>query len=330
MAKWTVHSRLPIISSLRKTYQNYYTQAVSQSPKKSYFKDMRENKQLYLMLVPFCSVYFLMIIIPIISSVALSFTYYNMFNTPRFIGLTNYINLFLNDDVFLISLRNTLLFAIITGPCSYILCFFAAWLINEMPKGIRILLTFVFYAPSLTSSVYFVWKMIFSGDSYGIINGLLMNFNIISEPVQWLSDPRYNLVILIVVQLWMSLGTSFLAFIAGFQSIDKSLYEAGDIDGIRNRYQEMIYITLPAMKPQLLFSAIMQISSAFSVSTISQELCGFPSTKYSAHTILLHMQDYGTLRYEMGYACAIAVVLFAIMFIFKKGVSLIMRRIGNE
>ena len=295
-------------------------------PKKPFLRDVRDNKQLYLLLLPFCVVFLLMFVIPMV----LSLTYYNMFNTPKFIGLANYINLFLNDDVFFIALKNTLLFAVITGPLSYLLCFFAAWLINEMPKGLRVFLTFIFYAPSLTTSVYFVWQLIFSGDSYGIVNGLLMNLGLVSEPVQWLTDPRYNLGILIVVQLWMSLGTSFLAFIAGFQSIDASLYEAGDIDGVRNRYQELLYITLPSMKPQLLFGAVMQISASFSVSTISQELCGFPSTKYSAHTILLHMQDYGSLRYEMGYACAIAVVLFVLMFVFKKGVSLLMRRIGDE
>ena len=299
-------------------------------PKKPFLRDVRDNKQLYLLLLPFCVVFLLMFVIPIAASMVLSLTYYNMLNTPKFIGLANYINLFLNDDVFFIALKNTLLFAVITGPLSYLLCFFAAWLINEMPKGLRVFLTFIFYAPSLTTSVYFVWQLIFSGDSYGIVNGLLMNLGLVSEPVQWLTDPRYNLGILIVVQLWMSLGTSFLAFIAGFQSIDASLYEAGDIDGVRNRYQELLYITLPSMKPQLLFGAVMQISASFSVSTISQELCGFPSTKYSAHTILLHMQDYGSLRYEMGYACAIAVVLFVLMFVFKKGVSLLMRRIGDE
>ena len=299
-------------------------------PKKPFLRDVRDNKQLYLLLLPFCVVFLLMFVIPIAASMVLSLTYYNMFNTPKFIGLANYINLFLNDDVFFNAMKNTLLFAVITGPLSYLLCFFAAWLINEMPKGLRVFLTFIFYAPSLTTSVYFVWQLIFSGDSYGIVNGLLMNLGLVSEPVQWLTDPRYNLGILIVVQLWMSLGTSFLAFIAGFQSIDASLYEAGDIDGVRNRYQELLYITLPSMKPQLLFGAVMQISASFSVSTISQELCGFPSTKYSAHTILLHMQDYGSLRYEMGYACAIAVVLFVLMFVFKKGVSLLMRRIGDE
>ena len=240
------------------------------------------------------------------------------------------MRLFLDDDVFWLSMKNTLIFALLTGPLSYFLCLVFAWLINELPVRARNLFTLVFYAPSISGALYVIWSFIFSGDAYGMANGLLMQLGVINEPILWLTDPRYNLGILIVVQLWMSLGTSFLAFIAGFQSIDASLYEAGDIDGVRNRYQELLYITLPSMKPQLLFGAVMQISASFSVSTISQELCGFPSTKYSAHTILLHMQDYGSLRYEMGYACAIAVVLFVLMFVFKKGVSLLMRRIGDE
>lgn len=299
-------------------------------PKKPFLRDVRDNKQLYLLLLPFCVVFLLMFVIPIAASMVLSLTYYNMFNTPKFIGLANYINLFLNDDVFFIALKNTLLFAVITGPLSYLLCFFAAWLINEMPKGLRVFLTFIFYAPSLTTSVYFVWQLIFSGDSYGIVNGLLMNLGLVSEPVQWLTDPRYNLGILIVVQLWMSLGTSFLAFIAGFQSIDASLYEAGDIDGVRNRYQELLYITLPSMKPQLLFGAVMQISASFSVSTLSTQLFGANSTNYSAHTIVLHMMDYGTVRYEMGYACAVAVVLFMMMLIFKTLVGFVLRYVSSD
>ena len=299
-------------------------------PKKPFLRDVRDNKQLYLLLLPFCVVFLLMFVIPIAASMVLSLTYYNMFNTPKFIGLANYINLFLNDDVFFIALKNTLLFAVITGPLSYLLCFFAAWLINEMPKGLRVFLTFIFYAPSLTTSVYFVWQLIFSGDSYGIVNGLLMNLGLVSEPVQWLTDPRYNLGILIVVQLWMSLGTSFLAFIAGFQSIDASLYEAGDIDGVRNRLQELFYITLPMMKPQLLFGAVMQISASFSVSTLSTQLFGANSTNYSAHTIVLHMMDYGTVRYEMGYACAVAVVLFMMMLIFKTLVGFVLRYVSSD
>lgn len=280
-------------------------------------KEISRYWQLYLMAIPFVLLFFLFIVLPILSAFFLSFTHYNVFDIPKLCGFDNYIRLFSNDDVFYIALKNTFLFALITGPLSYVLCFFVAWLINECPKRLRSLLTLLFYSPTLASSVYFVWQFIFSGDSYGIANSLLMRLGIIYEPIQWLSDANYSLAILMIVQLWMSLGTSFLAFIAGFKSVSPSLYEAADIDGIRNRYQELIYITLPIMKPQLLFSAIMQISASFSVSTISMQLCGFPSTKYSAHTIVLHILDYGNVKFEMGYSCTIAVVLFVIMLFIK-------------
>ena len=298
-------------------------------PKKPFLRDVRDNKQLYLLLLPFCVVFLLMFVIPIAASMVLSLTYYNMFNTPKFIGLANYINLFLNDDVFFIALKNTLLFAVITGPLSYLLCFFAAWLINEMPKGLRVFLTFIFYAPSLTTSVYFVWQLIFSGDSYGIVNGLLMNLGLVSEPVQWLTDPRYNLGILIVVQLWMSLGTSFLAFIAGFQSIDASLYEAGDIDGVRNRLQELFYITLPMMAPHLMLSAVLAITATFTTANVATVMTGFPSVNYATHTIMHHLQDYSTIRYERGYASAIATVLFLFSLFANKLAQKFIGRIGK-
>jgi len=204
-----------------------------------------------------------------------------------------------------------------------------AWFVNEMPRKARVGMTLAFYAPTLSTAVYFVWQYLFSGDAYGLVNGTLMTIGILDEPVQWLSDPRYNLWILILVQLWMSLGTSFLAFIAGFQSIDPSLYEAAEIDGIRNRYQELMYVTLPIMKPQMLFGAVMQVAVSFSVSTLSIQLCGFPSTKYSAHFLVLHMMDYGTIKYEMGYASAVAVVLFLLMLMVKRAIDRLLRYVGD-
>ncbi len=294
-------------------------------------KDIRSNKELYSMLIPFFALFFLMILLPVVVAVVLSLTYYNMFEFPSFIGLRNYVNLFLNDDVFMIALRNTLLFSVITGPVSYLMCFGLAWLINEFKSGLRVLFTFCFYSPALAgASVYFIWQFLFSGDTHGFINSLLMNVGIIQEPIQWLTDTDYNFGVLIIVQLWMSLGTGFLAFIAGFKGIDRSLYEAGAIDGIRNRMQELVYITLPQMKSQLLFGAVMQISASFSVSTLSSQLFGATSTNYSAHTIVLHMMDYGTTRYEMGYACAVAVVLFMMMLVFKTLVNLALRYVGSD
>lgn len=293
-------------------------------------KDIKQNYQLYLLIAPFFILFSLMVLVPILAAVGLSFTYFNMFQFPEWRGLSNYITLFVNDEVFYIALKNTLVFAVITGPISYLVCFCLAWFINELSDWARVALTFIFYAPTLSSSVFFVWQFLFSGDSVGFINGCLLNLGIINEPIQWLNDPAYNLTILMIVQLWMSLGTGFLAFIAGLKSVDASLYEVGRIDGVRNRWQELMYITIPMMKPQLFFGAIMQISASFSVSNISMQLCGFPSTKYSAHTILLHIYDYGTLRYEMGYACAIAVVLFIIMLLVKRVVNLLMRYIADD
>lgn len=126
-----------------------------------------------------------------------------------------------------------------------------------------------------------------------------MNLGLIDEPVLWFATKEYVMPILIVVQLWLSLGISFLTFIAGFQTVDTSLYEAGAIDGVSNRWQELWHITLPAMKPQLMLGSVMQITSSFSVGAISMELAGFPSVEYAGHTLITHMQDYGVTRMEM-------------------------------
>lgn len=248
-----------------------------------------------------------------------------MLEPPEWRGLLNYSRLFLDDDVFLIAVQNTLVFAFITGPISYFMCLIFAWLINELPPKLRAFMTLVFYAPSISGSVYVIWQFIFSGDMYGLVNSTLMRLGILNEPIQWLMDPKYNMKILIGVQLWLSLGASFLAFIAGLQGINPELYEAGAIDGIRNRWQELWHITLPSMKPQLMFGAVMQVASSFAVSDIAMALAGFPSTNYSARTVVTHIVDYGTVRYEMGYASAIATVLFVAMVFTKEIIGLFLK-----
>ena len=192
------------------------------------------------------------------------------------------------------------------------LCFFLAWLINELPGVLKTVFTLIFYIPSM-AGLYTVWQLIFSGDTYGWLNSFLLELGIISSPVQWLTDSRYVLGVTIIVQLWISLGAGFLALRAGFQNIDRSMYEAGAVEGIRNRWQELIYITIPAMKPQMLFAAVMQIVSSFTAGTVAQNLVGFPSTDYKAHTIMTHAYDYGWVRFEMGYASAICMILFLAM-----------------
>lgn len=282
------------------------------------------------LLLPFMILFFTFTILPILSSVVLSFTSYDMVNVPKFMGLTNYIRMFLYDQVFSIAVRNTLLFAFITGPVSYILCFVLAWFINELNPVMRSIVSFIFYSPALVGNIYFVWLYIFSGDSYGLLNTFLLQNGFITQPIQWLKSATYAVPIVIIVQLWASLGVSFLANIAGLQGVNKDLYEAGAIDGIRNRWQEAWYITLPSMKDILFFSAIMQIQSAFSVSGVAVALTGSPSPNYITETIVTHLTDYGTLRYEMGYASAMSVFLFLLMAIFRIVVGRLIGSLGKS
>lgn len=274
----------------------------------------REGSNLVL-LAPFTILFTLFTLLPIAAAIVLSFTYFNMTTTPHFVGFENYIRMFFDDNVFLIALRNTAIFAMITGPLSYILSFAVAWLINEFNRTVRTILTLVFYLPSLAGNVYFVWTYIFSGDSKGFLNNLLIRLGILTDPLQWLTDVKYMMPVVIVVILWLSMGTGFLAFVAGLQSLDRELFEAAAIDGLPNRFAELWYVTLPQMGPQLLFGAVMQISTSFAIGYECMNLTGFPSTDYQTQTLVLHILDFGQQRYEMGYACAVAVVLFALMLL---------------
>lgn len=287
------------------------------------WKEVKRNKAIYAMLAPYFLIFFTFTVLPVVLSMIVSFTDFNMLEFPEWVGWRNYAQLFVRDDVFLIALKNTLLFAAITGPISYIACFVLAWVINEFPPKIRAIATLVFYAPALSGSAYIVWTLLFSNDSYGYINAFLLKWHLILEPILWLKTPKYILPIIIIVQLWLSLGTSFLAFIAGLQSMDKTLHEAGAIDGIRNRWQELWFITLPSMKPMLMFGAVIQITASFAVAEVATALAGFPSVKYAGHTIVTHLMDYGTIRFEMGYASSIATVLFGMML----GSNLLVRKL---
>ena len=267
----------------------------------------------FVMLAPFLILFIIFTILPIISSIVLSFTSYDMLSVPEFTGIDNYRRMFLDDDVFPIVLKNTLVFAILSGPAGFLLSFLLAWFVNEFNPKVRTLLSFMFYAPSLVGNAYFIWKVAFSGDSYGYINSLLLSSGIITEPVVWLREPSYLMPIIILVQLWQSMGISFLANISGLQNVSRDLYEAGTIDGIRNRWQELRYITLPSMQHMLLFSAVMQIQASFSLSAVAIELAGYPSASHAVDTIVSHMTDVATVRYELGYASSIAVILFVLM-----------------
>ncbi len=290
---------------------------------------LKKHKYKYLMILPFGLIFIVFTVLPVVIAIAFSFTDFDMVNSPNLIGLTNYISLFVEDDIFLIAVKNTLFFAIVTGPVSYIMCFIFAWLVNELPRIPRAIMTLVFYAPSISGNAYLIWKILFSSDSYGWANAWLLKLGFTNDAIQWFATAGYIMPILVVVQLWLSLGVSFLTFIAGLQTVDKSLYEAAAVEGIRNRWQELWFITFPSMKPQLLFGAVMQITSSLSVSQLSIDLVGFPSVDYAGHTILTHLHDYGNIRYQLGYACTIAVILFFIMMLCNILIQKVLRKLGE-
>lgn len=298
-------------------------------PMKQVWVNLKKYREDYLFILPYMAIFTVFTIIPVLASIFLSFTYFNILEPPRWIGLGNYFRLLLDDGVFLIAIKNTLFLSVLTGPVSFMLCLFLAWLVNEFPARLRTLLTLLFYAPTLGGSVFLIWQVIFSDDSYGLLNAFLVKWKIIYVPIRWLTDVNYMMSASVVVILWLSLGTSFLAFIAGFQNVDGSLYEAGAMDGVKNRWQELWFITLPSMRPQLLFGAVMSITGSFGIGGVITGLVGFPSTGYAVHTMVHHLEDYGNIRFEMGYASAIATLLFCIMIASNKIVQAILKKVGG-
>ncbi|HHZ18306.1 MAG TPA: sugar ABC transporter permease [Acholeplasmataceae bacterium] len=317
------------IGKLRKWWQEKSAQLDRWSRKKPFRRKLYLNRTLYLMMLPYLLLFTLFTVVPVVMSFMLGFTYFNILESPKWVGWDNYIDLFLNDPIFIIAVKNTLIIALITGPIGYMLSFVVAWLINELPRYLRSIVTLVFYAPSIAGGAITIWSLIFASDIYGYANAYLIEWGIISEPITWLQNANYILPIVIIVQLWMSLGVNFLAMIAGLKGINREYYEAGAVDGIRNRWQELWYITLPNMKSILIFSAVIQIAGSLNVGAVTTALAGFPSVQYAGHTIVNHLQDYGHIRFEMGYASAIATIMFLAAILLNKLIRRIIRKVGT-
>ncbi len=283
---------------------------------------MRTKKSTpYLFLAPYLVLFVVFIIIPTVMAIALSFTNYNAVQTPEFVGLTNYINLLTQDTIFLqYVLPNTILFAVIVGPVGYLLAFFLAWSLSQLTRLPRTILALIIYSPSMTMGVAMtvMWRVVFLGDQSGIANYVLTQLGVITEPIVWMLNTQYILPIVIIVALWSSMGVGFLAMLAGLLNVNTEIYEAGAIDGIRNRLQEVFYITIPSMKPQMLFGAVMSVVGAFQAGNIGVMLTGSnPTPQYAAQLMVNHIEDYGFTRYEMGYAAAVSVALLALIYAFS-------------
>lgn len=273
-------------------------------------------------IVPYWILFAIFIIVPVVIAILLSFTYFNSIQTPNYIGVTNYIELITVDTVFMQNvLPNTIKFALIVGPIGYLLSFLLAWMLAQIPSKSRTVLAIILYSPSLTMGVAMssMWRIIFSGDSGGYLNSILINLGIILEPIQFLQSPDFLMTIMIIVSLWSSMGVGFLAMLAGVLNIDQTLYEAAYMDGIKNRTQEIFFITIPQMKPQMLFGAVMAVVGTFQAGAIGVQLSGSnPTPQYAGQLIVNHIEDFGFIRYLMGYASAISVVLLLMVYMLSK------------
>lgn len=280
----------------------------------------RSNRAGYLFVGPYALLFTIFILAPVTLAVVLSFTNFNTIQFPDFVGFLNYINLITSDEVFMqYVLPNTVKYAVIVGIGGYVLSFLLAWALANLTPKVRTVFALILYSPSMTTGVAMtvLWKIMFTGDQTGYINSWLMELGVINEPIIWLVNSDYLLPIVILIGLWSSMGVGFLAILAGILNTDESLYEAAAIDGVKNRFQEMIYVTIPSMKPQMLFAAVMQIVNAFQNGQIASMLAGNPTPGYAAQLIVNHIEDYGFIRYEMGYAAAVSVVLLLIVQIFS-------------
>lgn len=294
------------------------------SLKKNKIARRQNNKNGYLFILPYAIVFSVFILVPVLLAVVLSFTNFNAIQFPSWVGFLNYITVLTNDEIFMqYVLPNTVVYALIVGIGGYVLSFVLAWALCNLTRGLRTVFALILYSPSMMAGVAMtvVWKVIFSGDQSGLLNSWLMSLGVITEPVIWLINVDYLLPIVIIIGLWSSMGIGFLSLIAGILNTDESLYEAGAIDGVKNRFQEMIYITIPGMKPQMLFAAVMAIVNAFQAGTIYTLLTGNPSPGYASQLMVNHIEDYGFLRYEMGYAAAVSVVLLLIVQLFSKAAN---------
>lgn len=293
------------------------------------WKMIKRNRTKYLFVAPYLILFIVFTVCPVVISIYFSFTNFNILEKPDFIGIQNYYRMFMADDLFIKALGNTIMFALITGPGGYLLSLLMAWFMNELPRTVRVIFTVLLYSPSLAGGMTNVFKIFFSSDAQGYLNAFLLNWGFITTPVKWLENVDYVVPIIIFTVLWGSLGTSFLSFIAGLQGIGREYYEAAAMDGIKNRWQELWYVTLPLMKPQMLFSAVISITGSFTIGSIITGLAGNPSVDYSAHTIMQHMEDYGAVRYEMGYSSAIATILFLIMIILNMAIQKFIKKVGE-
>ncbi len=272
-------------------------------------KNKRDTLSAWLMLSPFLIFFILFVLYPIIMNFYYSFTNYNLFKAPNFIGLKNYEKL-LKDEVFHKAIYNTTVYALISIIGLTVLGLLAATALNRKIRGIKaIRMLFIFpYATSMTA-VSLIWLMMFDPLS-GFLNKALITLNL--PPSNWLFDKNISLWCLIFVNVWKNMGYCMLIFLAGMSSIPIDIYEAAVIDGASDR-QKLWNITIPMLKPVTFFVLVTTTLESFK--TFEQVLIMTRGDPLNATTTIVH-QIYlrGFSEFKMGYASAMTVVLFIIVF----------------
>ncbi len=274
----------------------------------------REAVVFYLTVSPWIIGFLLFTVIPMAISLYLSFTRWNVVNPPQWIGLDNYVRMFTDDPDFYQSLKVTILYTITSVPLQIVVALGLAILLNEATRAVGFFRT-AFYIPSIVASVAsaVLWQWIFN-PRFGPINGLLRSFGL-GAP-NWFNDPNYALIALVIMSGW-GVGGQMLIFLAGLKGIPRSLYEAAEVDGA-GRLTRFVRLTLPMLSPTIFFNLIMAMigafqtfDSAFVISTARSGQIGSPLK--STLFYLLHLYQEGFSFLNMGYASALAWVLFIII-----------------
>lgn len=267
----------------------------------------------YLFLLPAMAILIVFFFYPLLEVFRLSFTKYNIVSPAKYIGLANFKTL-INDPIFWKALKNSLIYLIGVVPPLVFIPIVLAIIVNNQIRGISIFRA-IFYLPVVISIVVtgIAWKWLYSEN--GPLNYLLTSMHITSDKLNWLSDPNLALFSVMVVTVWRGLGYYMVIYLAGLQAIPKELYEASEIDGA-GFLQKHMFITIPLLKSSIVFVAVVSSINALKVFVEIFIMTG-GGPAYSSTTIVQYLYEKAFAELNLGYACALGVVLFAFTFIFS-------------
>ncbi|NQU95640.1 MAG: sugar ABC transporter permease [Candidatus Omnitrophica bacterium] len=285
--------------------------------KKGFFTKLNEAKWSYIFIAPAVLLFLIFVVGPVIASFYWSFTEYDAIHAPKWVGLANYKNIFFNDPRFWKSVRNTCLYTLGVIPLGTALSLLLAIAVDQQIR-FKNFFRAIYFIPSVTSVIALsvIWKWLFAGEKYGLINHILIRVGL--QPVDWLMSPVWTLPAIMIMSIWASLGYNMILFLAGLQTIPKTVYEAADIDGA-NVFDKFWHITLPLLKPFTVFVVIIGFITSFQVFErvyiMTQSELGIGGVLDSALTVVAYLYDMGFRKFKMGYASALGYIVFVVVFI---------------